>query len=49
MSSRTARWSPWASLGLTLGIIYATGLIASAIAISFALRAPLLPALKREI
>ncbi len=40
---------PWASLGLTLGIIYATGLIASAIAVSFALRAPLLPALKREI
>ena len=40
---------PWASLGLTLALIYATGLIASAIAVSFALRAPLLPALKREI
>lgn len=40
---------PWASLGLTLALIYATGLIASAIAAFFALRAPLLPALKREI
>lgn len=40
---------PWASLALTLALIYATGLIASAIAAFFALRAPLLPALKREI
>ena len=40
---------PWASLALTLALIYATGLIASAIAVSFALRAPLLPALKQEI
>lgn len=40
---------PWASLGLTLALIYAAGLIASAIAVSFALRAPLLPALKQEI
>lgn len=40
---------PWASLALTLALIYATGLIASAIAVSFALRTPLLPALKQEI
>ena len=40
---------PWGSLGLTLVIIYGAGLMASAIAVFFALRAPLLPALKQEI
>ncbi|MDP6042360.1 MAG: ABC transporter permease [Candidatus Latescibacteria bacterium] len=40
---------PWQSLGLTLSVIYITGLIASSIAVYFALRAPLLPALKQEI
>ena len=40
---------PWGSLGLTLVIIYGAGLIASAIAVFFALRAPLLPALKQEM
>jgi ABC-type antimicrobial peptide transport system permease subunit len=40
---------PWNSLGLTLIAIYGTGLIASALAVYFALRAPLLPALKQEI
>ncbi len=40
---------PWKSLGLTLIIIYGAGLIASAIAVFFALRAPLLPALKQEM
>ena len=39
---------PWGSLALTLVIIYGAGLIASAIAVFFALRAPLLPALKQE-
>ena len=40
---------PWESLALTLVIIYGAGLIASAIAVFFALRAPLLPALKQEM
>ena len=40
---------PWGSLALTLVIIYGAGLIASAIAVFFALRAPLLPALKQEM
>ncbi len=40
---------PWGSLALTLVIIYGAGLIASAIAVFYALRAPLLPALKQEI
>ena len=40
---------PWGSLALTLIIIYGAGLIASAIAVFYALRAPLLPALKQEI
>ena len=40
---------PWGSLALTLVIIYGAGLIASAIAVFFALRAPLLPALKEEV
>ncbi len=40
---------PWGSLALTLVIIYGAGLIASAIAVFFALRAPLLPALKQEV
>ena len=40
---------PWGSLALTLLIIYGAGLIASAIAVFFALRAPLLPALKQEM
>lgn len=40
---------PWGSLALTLAIIYGAGLIASAIAVFFALRAPLLPALKQEV
>jgi ABC-type antimicrobial peptide transport system permease subunit len=40
---------PWQSLGLTLSAIYITGLIASALAIYFALQTPLLPALKQEI
>ena len=39
---------PWGSLALTLVIIYGAGLTASAIAVFFALRAPLLPALKQE-
>ncbi len=39
---------PWGSLALTLVIIYGAGLIASTIAVFFALRAPLLPALKQE-
>ncbi len=39
---------PWGSLALTLGLIYGTGLIASTLAVFFALRAPLLPALKQE-
>ncbi len=39
---------PWGSLALTLIVIYGAGLIASAIAVFFALRAPLLPALKQE-
>ena len=39
---------PWGSLALTLVIIYGAGLIASAIAVFYALRAPLLPALKQE-
>ena len=40
---------PWGSLALTLAVIYGAGLIASAIAVFFALRAPLLPALKEEV
>ncbi len=40
---------PWGSLALTLVVIYGAGLIASAIAVFFALRAPLLPALKQEV
>ena len=40
---------PWGSLALTLVIIYGAGLIASAIAVFYALRAPLLPALKQEM
>ena len=40
---------PWGSLALTLVIIYGAGLIASAIAVFYALRAPLLPALKQEV
>ena len=40
---------PWGSLALTLVIIYGVGLIASATAVFFALRAPLLPALKQEV
>ncbi|MCY4352269.1 MAG: ABC transporter permease, partial [Gemmatimonadetes bacterium] len=40
---------PWGSLALTLVIIYGAGLIASATAVFFALRAPLLPALKQEV
>ena len=38
----------WASLGLTLATIAAVGMLASIVAVSGALRVPLLPALKAE-
>jgi ABC-type antimicrobial peptide transport system permease subunit len=39
---------PWASLGVTLGVILVVGLLASVVAVAGALRVPLLPALKAE-
>jgi len=39
---------PWQSLGATLLLIFEGGLIVSTVAVWFALRAPLLVALKRE-
>jgi len=39
---------PWASLGATLGVILAAGLLSSVVAVAGALRVPLLPALKTE-
>jgi hypothetical protein len=39
---------PWASLGATLGVILAVGLLSSVFAVAGALRVPLLPALKAE-
>ncbi len=40
--------APWLSLSITLIIVFFVGMIASAIAVFFALRWPLLPALKTE-
>ena len=40
--------APWLSLGLTLLLVFATGLLASLLAVFAALRQPLLPALKAE-
>lgn len=39
---------PWLSLAVTLGVVFLVGIIASAVAVYFVLRAPLLPALKTE-
>ncbi len=39
---------PWTSLAATLGVVFSVGVIASAIAAYFVLRAPLLPALKTD-
>jgi len=39
---------PWQSLGMTLLLIFEVGFLASTVAVSFALRRPLLEALKRE-
>ena len=39
---------PWLSLMMTLVSVFLVGMVASAIAVSFALRRPLLPALKHE-
>ena len=39
---------PWASLGLSLGLVCAAGLLACAVAAHLALRRPLLAALKAE-
>ena len=39
---------PWASLGLSLGLVFAAGLVACAAAAHWALRRPLLAALKAE-
>ena len=39
---------PWASLGMTLGAVFAVGVLAGVVAIIPALRAPLIPALRRE-
>jgi ABC-type antimicrobial peptide transport system permease subunit len=39
---------PWTSLAVTLGIVFLIAMIASAAAVYFVLRAPLLPALKTE-
>ena len=39
---------PWASLVGTLGVVFLVGMVASAAAVYFVLRAPLLPALKME-
>ena len=39
---------PWLSLVMTLVSVFLVGMIASAIAVSFALRRPLLPALKHD-
>lgn len=39
---------PWASLAATLGGVFLIAMIASAVAVFFVLRAPLLPALKTE-
>ena len=39
---------PWLSLAMTLGSVFLVGMIASVIAVSFALRRPLLPALKHD-
>lgn len=40
--------APWFSLGLTLLLVFVTGVLASLAAVSAALRRPLLPALKAE-
>jgi ABC-type antimicrobial peptide transport system permease subunit len=40
--------TPWLSLALTLALVFVIGLIASLVAVSTALRIPLLPALKAE-
>lgn len=39
---------PWTSLAVTLGVVFLIAMIASAAAVFFVLRAPLLPALKTE-
>ena len=39
---------PWLSLTMTLASVFLVGIVASAIAVSFALRRPLLPALKHD-
>ena len=39
---------PWLSLVITLSVVFLVGMIASAVAVFFALRTPLLPALKAE-
>ena len=39
---------PWGSLGLTLLLVFVTGMLASAAALASALRTPLLPALRGE-
>ena len=39
---------PWASLGMTLGAVFAVGVCAGMVAIMPTLRAPLIPALRRE-
>ena len=39
---------PWASLGISLGLVFAAGLLACAVAAHLALRRPLLAALKAE-
>ena len=39
---------PWTSLAGTLGVVFLVGMVASAVAVYFVLRVPLLPALKTE-
>ena len=39
---------PWFSLAMTLGVVFLAGVVASAVAVVFVLRAPLLPALKAD-